>query len=82
MITVKFFGLIRVDTNIDKLTVDEGTVNQVINEVIRRYPSIRREQLMQAVMFVNKKQINGNRRFSIMLKEGDELALLSPISGG
>lgn len=82
MITVKFFGLIRVDTNIDTLTVDEGTVNQVINEVIRRYPNISREQLMQAVMFVNKKQITGNRRFSIMLKDSDELALLSPISGG
>ena len=82
MITVKFFGLISVDNNIEKLTLNEGTISQVINEVIRRYPSIGKEQLMQAVMFVNKKQITGNRRFSTVLKEGDELALLSPISGG
>lgn len=27
-----------------------------------------RNQLMQAVMFANKKQVTGNRRFSIVLK--------------
>ncbi|MCB8817456.1 MoaD/ThiS family protein [Desulfosporosinus shakirovi] len=33
-------------------------------------------------MFVNKQHINGKKRFSVLLKDGDELALLSPSSGG
>jgi len=37
---------------------------------------------MQAIMFVNKQHISGNKRFSEVLKDGDELALLSPASGG
>ena len=82
MITVKFYGLISVDNNIEQLEVPEGTVSQVLNEIIRLLPNISKEQLMQSIMFVNKKQIIGNSRFSIMLKAGDELALLSPVSGG
>lgn len=82
MIIVKFYGLISVDNNIGQLAIHEGTVRQVINEVIRLHPNISKEQLMQSIMFVNKKQVVGNSRFSIVLKDGDELALLSPVSGG
>lgn len=82
MITVKFFGLVRIDNNIGQLQIPEGTVRHVFNEVIRLYPRISNEQLIQSIMFVNKKQVIGNRRFSIVLKDGDELALLNPVGGG
>lgn len=82
MITVKFFGLLRVNNNIKQLRVKEGTVRQVLDEVMRLHPSITEQQLKQAIMVINKKQITGNKRFSIKLKEGDELVFLSPASGG
>lgn len=82
MITVKFFGLISVDGNIRQLLVKEGTVRQVLNEVMQSCPNISEQQLMQVIMFVNKQHISGYKRFSVVLKEGDELALLSPSSGG
>ncbi|TGE35371.1 hypothetical protein E4K67_25600 [Desulfosporosinus fructosivorans] len=82
MITVKFFGLISVDSNIRQLIVKEGTVRQVLDEVIQSCPNISEHKLEQAIMFVNKKHISGNKRFSVVLKDGDELALLSPSSGG
>ncbi len=82
MITVKFFGLISVDSNIRQLLVKEGTVRQVLNEVIESCPDISEQQLTQVIMFVNKQHISGNKRFSVLLRDGDELALLSPASGG
>ena len=82
MIIVKFFGLISVDSNIRHLLVKEGTVRQVLNEVMESCPNISEQQLMQVIMFVNKLQISGTKRFSVVLKNGDELALISPSSGG
>ncbi|OLN29092.1 MoaD/ThiS family protein [Desulfosporosinus metallidurans] len=82
MIIVKFFGLISVDSNIRQLLVKEGTVRQVLNEVMQSCPNISEQQLMQVIMFVNKLHISGKKRFSVVLKNGDELALISPSSGG
>ena len=82
MITVKFFGLVRIEANKSQLLVKAGTIRQVLNEVRQSCPSLSEQQLKQAVMFVNKQQMNGNRRFSVELKDGDELVLLSPMCGG
>ena len=82
MITVKFFGLISVDYNIMQLHVKEGTVRQVLNEIRHSYPNISEQQLLQVIMFINKQHISGNKRLSVVLKDGDELVLISPSSGG
>lgn len=82
MITVKLFGLLSLDTNVRQLSVKAGTIRQVLNEVKQNCPNISEQQLMQAIMFVNKQHISGNKRFSVVLEDGDELALLSPASGG
>ena len=82
MITVKFFGLISVEAGVRQLLTMEGTVRQVLNEARKECPSFSEKQIMQAVMFINKQNVSGNKRFSIILKDGDELALLSPLSGG
>jgi len=82
MITVKFFGLISVESNIRQLKVNDGTVRQVLNQVKEKCPDFTEQQIRKAVMFINKEQFSGNKRFSIVLKDGDEIALLSPLSGG
>lgn len=82
MIIVKLFGLISLDCNIRQLQVKEGTVRQVFNEIRQSCPNISEQQLRQVIMFINKQHISGNKRFSIVLKDGDELALISPASGG
>lgn len=82
MMTVKFYGLISVDSNTRQLLLKEGTVRQVFNEVLQSCPNISEQQLMQTVMFVNKQHVSGKKRFSLILKDGDELAFISPSSGG
>lgn len=82
MITVKFFGLISLESDVRQLKVKDGTVRQVLNEIKKLYPGFTDQQIKSAVMFINKEQVNGRKRFSIVLKDGDELALLNPLSGG
>lgn len=82
MITVKFYGLINVDNNIKKLTVEDGKLKDVIEEIITKYPSITKKQLLSSVIFINKKQVSSKKSLSTMLKDGDEIAFISPTSGG
>lgn len=82
MITVKFFGLISLESDVRQLKIKDGTVRQVLNEIKKLYPGFTDQQIKSAVMFINKEQVNGRKRFSIVLKDGDELALLNPLSGG
>jgi molybdopterin converting factor small subunit len=82
MITVKFFGMLSVDYKLKELQVEAGTIEQVLEEIKDIYPEIPKTQLRQAMMFVNQQQVTGNKRFLLALKDGDELAFLSPASGG
>jgi molybdopterin converting factor small subunit len=82
MITVKFFGLISIDSNIRKLTARAGTVAEVIKEILQQCPNLSEKQLKAAVIVINSKQITGIKRFTTSLQDGDELVFLTPASGG
>ena len=82
MITVKFFGLMRVDNDICNFEVKEGSTKQVITEIVRLHPGITEKQLKQSIMIVNSRRINGRKRLSMELNAGDELVFLNPPSGG
>lgn len=82
MIIVKFYGLISVDYNIKKILVKEGSVKQALEEIMKSCPHIPEQHLMKALLFVNKQHLSGNKRFSVILKDGDELGLINPSSGG
>ncbi len=82
MITVKFFGLLNVDNNIKHLTVDDGKFKDVIEEIITKYPTITKKQLLSSVIFINKKQVASKKSLSITLNNGDEISFISPSSGG
>jgi molybdopterin converting factor small subunit len=82
MITVKFFGLMSVDHNIKKLQLKAGQVSQVLDEIRQHCPNISRQQLLQSVIVVNNRQLNGRKRLTTVLIDGDELVLLGPMCGG
>ena len=82
MITVKFFGMVGSGKSTVEIDKDEISVKQVFEFVLTSYLEISEKQLEQAVMFVNRQQITGRKRLTVVLKDSDELALLSPASGG
>ena len=82
MITVKFFGLLSVNHDINKIEMEEGKVQDILTKIIQLYPGITEKQLKQSIMIINKKQVSGNKRFVVELEPGDELVFLNSSSGG
>lgn len=82
MVTVKFFGLLNVDNDLKKLSISDGKLSDIIEEIITLYPTVTKKQLLQSVIFINKKQTSGKRSSTIKLKDNDEVVFISPTSGG
>ena len=76
MITVKLYGLLRLDSGIKEQTMDAATVRDVLDGLARK--GIDRKTLSGCVILVNGK--SGTKR--TMLNPGDVVQLLPPVAGG
>ena len=75
MITVKLFGLVRLESGIKELQVEADNVRQ-LQKVLTRW--IPKEKIKGCLLLVNGKQAN---RFT-KLKDGDQVMLMPPVAGG
>ena len=75
MITVRLFGLVRLETGIKELQVEADNVRQLQKALTRWIPE---ETIKGCVLLVNGKQAN---RFT-KLKSGDQVMLMPPVAGG
>ena len=75
MITVKLFGLVRLETGIKELQVEAANVKELRRELIRHIPE---DKLRGCALLVNGKQAN---RFT-KLRDGDQVMLMPPVAGG
>ena len=84
MVTVRLFGLLRLDTGIKEFSADAGSVRALypllIQEAKKRDPGskIRTSDIDGCIVMVNGTQ--GKK--STKLKDGDTVILMSPVSGG
>ncbi len=81
MITVKLFALLKDQAGRDELRIDAGpgTVSELIEAVSRKHPEL------SEMLSGNRILISVNREFArrdAMVKDGDEVALMPPFSGG
>ena len=75
MITVKVFGLVRLETGIRQLQIEAKNVKEVKRELLRQIPE---ETLNGCVLLVNGRPAN---RFT-KLQDGDQVMLMPPVAGG
>lgn len=75
MITVKLFGLVRLETGIKELQIDAANVKELKKELSRQ---ISEEKIKGCVLLVNGRQAS---RFT-KLKDGDQVMLMPPVAGG
>ena len=75
MITVRLFGLVRLETGIKELQVEAGNVRQLQKALTRWIPE---ETIKGCVLLVNGKQANRFTKF----KSGDQVMLMPPVAGG
>lgn len=76
MITVKLYGLLRLDSGIKERQLEAATVAQVLDYLEDQ--GISRKDLSGAVILVNGENANKRRK----LNDGDVVQLLSPVAGG
>lgn len=75
MITVKLFGLVRLETGIKELQIDAANVRELKKALTQYVPE---EKINGCVLLVGGKQAN---RFT-KLKDGDQVMLMPPVAGG
>lgn len=75
MITVKLFGLVRLETGIKELQIDAATVRELRKALTRYIPE---EKVKGCVLLVNGRQTNQFTK----LKDGDQVMLMPPVAGG
>jgi len=75
MITVKVFGLVRLETGIRELQMEAATVRELKKELIRHIPE---EKVKGCVLLINGRQANPFTK----LKDGDQVMLMPPVAGG
>ena len=75
MITVKLYGLVRLETGIKALQVEADNIRQLQKALTRYIPE---EKIKGCVLLVNGKQAN---RFT-KLADGDQVMLMPPVAGG
>lgn len=84
MITVKLFGLLRLDTGLKEIKVEAKTVRDIypvlLQETKRVNPktTITSKDIDGCIVVVNNVQTNKNAK----LNDGDIVMLMSPVCGG
>lgn len=78
MITVKLYGLLRLDSCIRELSLDAKTVSELCSRLLEKTDRITKKDLEGCVLLVNGKAANRRTK----LADGDVVQLLSPVAGG
>lgn len=76
MITVKLYGLIRLDSGIRQQQLEADTVKEVFTQLTQL--GLRKKALDGCVILVNGKPAGKKQK----LKNGDRVQLMSPVAGG
>ena len=76
MITVKLYGLLRIESGIKEVQLEAKSVKEVLEHLAGR--GISPKELSGCVILVNGNSANKRSK----LTEGDRVVLMSPVAGG
>lgn len=78
MITVKLFGIMRIESGIKELTLDVSNVKELYKAICAQTDRITEKELTGCMVLING--VQGNKRSK--LQDGDVITLMSPVAGG
>ena len=76
MITVKLYGLLRIDSGIRERNIEAGTIREVMEDLLHQ--GIPKKDLESCIILINGKAANKRSK----LTPGDVVQMLSPVAGG
>lgn len=78
MITVRFYGLLRLDAGVREMHLEAAAVPELYTQISGQNPRITKKDLEGCVLLINGKA--SNRRAKLI--DGDVVQLLPPVAGG
>ncbi len=83
MIRVRFFGLLRLDLGIREITVEAANVKELLVAVAAHTNGMfTAKQLKGYLIYVNGTLSTKLKGYRTKLKDGDEIIMMNPSSGG
>ena len=76
MITVKLYGLLRIDSGIRERTIEAATVRDVLNDLASQ--GISQKDLNACIILINGQSASIRSK----VHDGDVVQLMSPVAGG
>ena len=76
MITVKLYGLLRINSGIKERKIEADSIKDVLEDL--RMQGISQKELNGCVILINQKSANKRS----VLTDGDVVQLMSPVAGG
>ena len=76
MITVKLYGLLRIDSGIKERKIEAANMKDVLDDLMKQ--GISRKELTGCVILINGKSASKRS----VLQNGDVVQLMSPVAGG
>ena len=76
MITVKLYGLLRIDSGIKERKIEAASIKEVFRDLMMQ--GISQKDLNSCIILINGKPANKSRK----LTDGDVVQLMSPVAGG
>ena len=76
MITVKLYGLLRINSGIKERKIEAASMNDVWNDLIAQ--GISKKDLNGCIILINQKSASKRS----LLTDGDVVQLMSPVAGG
>jgi molybdopterin converting factor small subunit len=82
MVKVKFFNLIRSKYNISEIETNPGTLKDIIHEILQKHIEIDPNDLLNAVIFLNNRQVMHKNRLNENIYSNDVLVFTHFVGGG
>lgn len=80
LVTVRLFAAARAAAGTDALTLEPGTLAQVIDDLVDRYPGLA-DVLPRCSFLLDGIAVHGDQA-SVIIEAGSELDVLPPFAGG
>ena len=81
MVKVKFYSLLRSKYNIKEEDVDPGTINEIIDQILERYPNMKKSSFRHSVVMYKGHPIH-YYGFDTQIEDNEEISITHFVSGG
>lgn len=82
MVTVRFFGMIRLRLKISSTNIEADRVDRLLEKISSSYEDASFKELKNSIVFVNGVNMIDLKMLKTELKDGDEVQVFSPAAGG